>query len=285
MTANVRISPAVCVVLFAFSIALGLLVLPTTQAQAACPPASLTADSDGDGLTDAEECAGITLPPGVALLDGTTLVPSCLVAPVPRANCLDPNTKDVFVIVVPAAAGTLLPSNLFGNVTFYNVAFNGLNDLGITVHRVTSTAGRAVTARATGPQQNAVRLTESRDTSDTILGVCNWGTPNDLDGCVIYMQRIKNFIDSICDGAGDTTTDRTAVLNAYAVHTALHETGHTLGGMTGIYSKRYGGNHYASGTGLIMEQSETYSTKNGVCSWNITNQWNLPTDAASVRLQ
>jgi len=278
MKPRVCAAPELGVGLFVFIVALALIILPSqARAQGTC---SATADSDGDGLTDAQECLGLTLPQGITLLDGTNFVPSCLISPSPRSNCLDPNTKDVFVIVVPAAAGSLLPSSLFANATYYGVTFNGLADLGITVHQITSTAGRAVTST-----QNAVRITESRDTSDTILGVCNWGTPNDLDGCVVYTQRAKNFIDSVCNSVGDTTTDRTAVLNAYAVHTVLHETGHTLGGMTGSYSKRYGGNHYAPDTGLIMEQSETYSTKNGVCSWNISARWNLTLDPASVRLK
>jgi hypothetical protein len=284
MGPRVCVTPGLCLALVAFIVAVGLLVLPTqARAVVTCPATNPTADSDGDGFTDGQECAGLTLPQGMALLDGTTFVPSCLAVPTaPRSSCLDPNTKDVFVIVVRAAAGSLLPAvNLFGNVMFNGVTFNGLADLGVTAHQITSTAvGRAVTSA-----QNAVRLAESLDTSDTILGVCSWGTPNELDGCVVYTQRIKNFIDSVCNSAGDTTTNRTDVLNAYAVHTALHETGHTLGGLTASYSKRNGGNHYASGSGLIMEQSETYSTKGGVCTWNITSRWNLTLDPPAVQLK
>jgi hypothetical protein len=281
MTPRVCVPPGLSLIFVAFIVAVGLLVLPTeARALVTCPAANPAADSDGDGFTDGQECAGLTLPQGIALLDGTTTIPTCTPGAV-RSRCVDPNGKDLFVIVAPAAAGSLLPPvDLFGNVTLNGVTFTGLADLGITVHQITSTVGRAIT-----PTQNAVRIAESLDTSDTVLGICNWGTPNELDGCVVYTQRIKSFIDSICNSAGDTTTNRTAVLSAYVVHTVLHETGHTLGGLTSTYNKRYGGNHYAAGSGLIMEQSETYSTKGGVCTWNITSRWNPTLDPPAVQLK
>ena len=101
MKPRVCAAPELGVALFVFIVALALIVLPShARAQGTC---SATADSDGDGLTDAQECLGLTLPQGITLLDGTNFVPSCLISPSPRSNCLDPNTKDVFVIVVPAA--------------------------------------------------------------------------------------------------------------------------------------------------------------------------------------
>src|SRR5215475_11766676 len=67
-------------------------------------------DSDNDGFTDAQECSGITT------IGGATF-PRC-VAGLARDQCVDPDSKDLFVIFAPASSGSLLTAlpNPFRNV-------------------------------------------------------------------------------------------------------------------------------------------------------------------------
>jgi len=243
-------------------------------------------DSDSDGLTDFQECSGITLADG-------TLFPSCVLSPAtPRSGCLHPDSKDLFIIYAPAT-GTLLPGdfNPFSPVTYYGVSFTGLAALSVTAHQITPAqafADRTVTA---GSTQKALRGAESVDTNGTILGNCQWGTPNGLDGCVIYTQRIRNFITSACGTNAivlpGTSTASTVdqVFLAYSVHTFLHEMGHSTGGMTAAYNSSYGGYHYKCGAGTMMEQCVTYSAKGGKCSFNISGGWDTTKDPPTIRLK
>lgn len=238
-------------------------------------------DADGDGFTDLQECLGITLLdgsvfPGAASPDGTQL---------PRTGRLDPNSKDLFVIY-RRAAGTLLGNlpNPFEPVTFHNIAFRGLSALGLTVHVLNDEnnvfGSRAVSAESS---QKAVRISESLDTSGTILGNCQWGTPLGLDGCIVYTQRTRNFIDSTCPA--DPADVRDQVFHAYATFLILHETGHSLGGLAAEYNSRFGGYHYKAGSDIVMEQAATYSVKRNTCTWYISSDWNTTLDAPAVRLK
>src|SRR5262245_28335512 len=76
-----------------------------------------TTDTDGDGFTDYEECNGI---------GGLT---TCGAAVTDRSTCLDPNTKDVFVILNPASSSNF-PANLFELV----IDPTTLGGLGLAVH-------------------------------------------------------------------------------------------------------------------------------------------------------
>jgi len=276
----------------AFLAALVLVVVPSRAWAAVDCSVVLAAgetglDTDNDGFTDFQECSGITLADG-------TLVPPCSANSV-RATCLDPNTRDLFIIYAPAASGSLLPAgfNPYNPVQVYGVSFTGLAALSLTAHQITpaqAAADRTVTSVST---EKAVRTSESLDTNGTILGNCQWGTPGGLDGCVIYTQRIMSFITSTCGTnpiytPGGVPSDINSVFLAYAVHTFLHETGHTTGGMTSLYNSSYGGYHYKCGAGTMMEQCVTYSVKGGKCSFNISGGWNTnisPTDAQTIRLK
>lgn len=245
-------------------------------AQTTCPP--LGTDADNDGFDDSLECAGIPLASGTRVIT-------------------DGATKDVFVIV--ALASNSLVQQVFGTTPFnpfnpasylgsgVNVAFNGLTSLGVNVHPISdadiaATVDRVVDASGVSLQK-AVRIAESTDTNGTILGNCQWGTPDGLDGCVVYSQRIKNFIDSTCPG--NTDAERALMFKAYVTESFLHEVGHSMGGLAPSYNSRNGGYHYKSGSGFVMEQSVTYSNKNGTCTWYISSSWNPSYDPPSVRLK
>jgi hypothetical protein len=216
---------------------------------------------------------------------------------------VDPNSRDLFVIYAPVTSGSLLGVNFnpFKSQTVYGVLFPGLSRLNVTVHRITpaqANADRTVTsAPAPGiPAQHAVKLSESLDTSGSILGFCQWGTPNGQDGCTVYTQRIKSFINTTCAGLqvftpGGATSTVDAVFLAYAIHVSLHETGHTTGGATTVYNASYGGNHYQAanspgtgGKGTRMEQFVTYSTKSG-CKFFIPADFDASLDPPVVNLK
>jgi len=206
-----------------------------------------------------------------------------------------PDTKDLFVIYAPQASGSLLPPvfnpfdpNPFNLATNYGIVFHGLAPLGVTAHQLTTNQinlDRSVTSA-----QKAVKVAESLDTSSTILGNCQWGTPNGLDGCVVYTQRAQKFITSTCANLrvvqpNGTLSDSTSVFNAYMTYLFIHETGHSLGGLTAVYNSKYGGYHYAPGAGAVMEQAVTYSTKGGNCTFYISPVWNATLDVPAVRLK
>lgn len=255
------------------------------------------ADTDQDGFTDHQECSGITTVGTVQVpfpwcgstnSDGT--FPS-------RDRCVDPDSRDLFVIFAPASsAPSLLPQDFaaFGPVTAYGITFRGLSGLGLTVHQLNpseAALNRTVTGAVLSlPAQKAVRVAESLDASGTILGNCQWGTPLGLDGCVVYTQRTKEFIASTCGSAtiqtpGGAVSDAENVLRAYSTYLILHETGHSLGGLTAEYNSRFGGYHYKAGSALVMEQAVTYTVKGGKCTFYISPEWNQTLDPPAVRLK
>ena len=250
-------------------------------------------DTDGDGLTDIEECTGLTQAVGAT---AAINIASCITPPivtiestetptttavVDRATCLDPNTKDLFVILVPAVQGSLLPADPLALIS-KAVSQGGLD---VTVHRIEAAqAGpnREVTNRVAieGPatQQKAIRITENLDPTGDIMGISNYGTPNGLDGAVVYTQRIKNLVQSVYAQANQTAPAE--VIATHIRHTIAHEAGHTAA-LTKDYNARFGGNHYKTGTVVVMEQSVTYSVKGGNVSFNISVNFAPPdpTDA------
>jgi len=261
--------------LFALALAItvvaggALLLLPDiSHAAVSCPSTSLN-DTDGDGFTDAQECNGILS------------VSHCDVG-VDRNSCLDPNSKDVFVIVVPATTG---PS-LLGPDPLAILKGTGINGtkLGVSIHQITDAQApnRLVTLT-----QHAVRITENLDTTDVVTGICNQGTPNGLDGCVVYTQRIVNFVNSKCPAGvpcltSSGTSGVAAVISTFIQNTIAHEASHSMG-VTATYNSRYGGNHYQTGTNVVMDQSVYYTTKGGKTTFFIPGVYALA-DPPAVKL-
>lgn len=266
----------------------GVLLLPAPSQAVTCPTAS-TADFDLDGFTDTQECTGITT------LGVTPLaVPSCTAAdladPALRKNCLDPNTKDLFVILNKAVSSNL--DAYLGTADPLAVLRKTLGEggLGITVHQITNdnavntpssttTDRRLVATTNATTFQKALRITENLATAQTATGVCTQGTPNKLDRCIVYTQKIVNVVNSTCAGktcvlspAGlslDADQIRNVIAN-YFQDTIAHELSHALS-LAPTYNSKLGGNHYKTGTNVVMDQSVYYSAAGSTVTWFLPN--------------
>jgi len=209
-------------------------------------------DDDNDGFTNSEECNGITL------YDGSIF------------NSLNPNTKDLFVIMVKVAS-----TKLRADVDWYEFVSRPLaqGGLGIAIHEITQTqaySDRRVTASSS---QKAVRITESLNPGSTDIekktfGNAEPGTPNGLDDATIWTQRVINYINTTCGGDSsncrDSFTNYTgqALVDLYIKHVVAHEIGHMLGPLAPVYNSNFGGYHYKTGTNVEMDQFVKY--KSGV---------------------
>jgi hypothetical protein len=276
-----------CVLVLAVALG-GLLLMPGPSEAVTCPTTS-TADADLDGFTDAQECNGITTL-GVTPLS----VPSCTVAdlqdPALRKNCLDPNSKDLFVILVKAASSNL--DAYLGTTDPLAVLRKTLQEggLGITIHQITNdnavntpsstTTDRRVVATTNATTfQKALRITESLATSQTATGTCTQGTPNKLDRCIVYTQKIVNVVNGTCAGKTCVLSPVGLALNAdpvgnvianYFQDTIAHELSHSLS-LAPTYNKNLGGNHYKTGTNVVMDQSVYYSVAGSTVTWFLPN--------------
>ncbi len=229
---------------------------------------SSTTDTDGDGITDYDECNGIML------FNGTNFPglnsPN---RPSARSQYLDPNSKDVFVILVrsddPGGLGggstkITRQANNAADVAYWFPFFSnpvgqnaGQFGLGLAVHLITpTTAAQAATNRLICPncqlsptnQQKAIKVTESLDqTADNVLGYTSLcATPNSGGLTTVYTQKIYNLLGNVSQGIRDL----------YIRHTIAHEMGHTSGPLAPVNYPEYGQYHYQStNNNLIMDQS------------------------------
>ncbi|MGH7806045.1 MAG: hypothetical protein ACREQJ_16980 [Candidatus Binatia bacterium] len=190
-----------------------------------CTQAAVNLDGDGDGFVDSDECAGLG---ALRVCNGTTT----------RANCLDPNGRDVFVLFVPASA-TNIPAD---PLSLVNQAAGGLN---IAAHSVAaSQVGTGRLLIAPNSTQKVVRVTESKLTGSGILGVCEHGTPNGLDDCIVYTERAKAVAASMNLPAIDVIR---WVIN--------HEVGHAVY-LTAVEDPLRG-HHEPAGSGYVMQEAMT----------------------------
>ena len=291
--------------LLVVAVAAGALLLAPAPAQAVvtCPTAS-TADLDLDGFTDTQECAGITT------LGITPLaVPSCTAAQiadqVQRATCLDPNSKDLFVILVKAAGSNL--DRYLGTADPLAVLRKTLDQrgLGITVHQITNdqavntptnttTDRRVVATTSATTFQKALRITENLATSQTATGVCTQGTPNKLDRCTVYSQKIVELVSRTCTGKTCALSPPGAALNAdpvgnvianYFQDTIAHELSHSLS-LSPTYDSKLGGNHYVTGANTVMDQSVYYTNTATTATFFLPNVYAInDVDARAAKLK
>lgn len=241
------------------------------------------ADADSDGLTDYQECNGITLADGI-------VIPGARTGVVPGG--LNPDAKELFVILVPASSDSIL-----SQITTDRNPLSFMSDLatagglGVNNHILLSDSrvaclidpanDRCITEQ---PQvQKAVRVGESLDPIGNIIGIAQYGTPNGPDKAVVYTERIRSFVNGLCAGktaCKDYVSGLTGLelIKLYSQHTLNHEIGHTTS-LTTAYDSRFGGNHYKSGTGFIMDQSVYYTDKGGRVTFYI------PTDHTDLDRQ
>lgn len=208
--------------------------------------ATYAPDSDNDGISDAQENAGITLAGGTRI-EGTN-------SGLPRADRLDKNCKDLFVILEQAAPSKF-PVNPLEYVSKPR-SQGGLGEeagqcssAGITFHVIPGTQTQGDRFLNSLTAQKAVRITESLDTSDPqVLGSSTCGTP-DQDRGTVFTQRIENHVRNVNPAAPQSLID------TYIKHTIVHELAHMVGPLAPTYNASFGGYHNQSlPNDLIMNQ-------------------------------
>ena len=209
-------------------------------------------DADNDGLTNAQETAGIQLFPGVTLPGGTTFLGLCLPNALPTDPCVDPAGPDLFVILVRAAAGSLIPTNPLGFLV------NLTPSLG--VHEISNSPNNPDRLITPVSQQKAIRITEDLNTNDTIWGRSLFqGTPNTAGEATVFTQRIKNALDQKYLSATGSLAPQAVVDNCIR-HVIAHEGGHNEA-ISPQANSRFGGNHYSTSDKVVMSQSATITAK------------------------
>jgi hypothetical protein len=253
-------------------------------------PTNSTSDADNDGFTDAQECAGILLNQGTAPF---VTIQSCFTAngartALDRSLCLDPNSPDLFVILVPAAS-SLIPANFFEFVAKPKPS-PGLG-LGITIHQInndqastTSTTDRLLSSVST---QKAVRVTEKTENlaSGTVLGQATNGTPITTGKVAVWPVRILQHVNEVRVAAGLAALPATdLVVVTYIKQVIAHEMGHVMGPLANVSTQTataYGGKHYAPEDHVVMSQ---YVTNDGVGNFQIGDDFKSG-DQTSVKLK
>jgi hypothetical protein len=88
------------------------------------------------------------------------------------------------------------------------------------------------------------------------------------DDATVYTGEIQDFVPSKCAGktcqayVGEETpanlvTGVQDVVDAYISYVTIHEVGHTLE-LSVEYNRRFGGNHYKTGTNFILDQTVVF---------------------------
>jgi len=175
-------------------------------------------DTDKDGFTDLVETTGFDLPSGMSLAayqnPPVTHLGPC--APgVLRDKCVDPATKDYFVIIkratVPCASkcGDPCPSPLFGSSNIpmpanYATTYNPLGlvypGLGVATHEILQTGGPNQVIGPTPPGGGwyAVKIVEDLNPCSSYMGLSKFGVPYSGSVGTVWPEKIKNWINKQC---------------------------------------------------------------------------------------
>jgi hypothetical protein len=226
-------------------------------------------DCDRDGFTDAEECVGLVTPAAAFAF------PSCRVTPTAQPECLDPAVADLFVKFEKAANSAytelaISDAAAFGLITQPQAS----GGLPIRVHVRPPTSPFLAVPQPNGitARQAALVVREVRGAASTTcpitaaLGAMNGVTSTNGAGIAqIFTQRIIDHVRCVYTSVNQSATSAAASADKIAMirHTTAHETTHAHR-LAPESVQKFGGNHYKTGTGCIMDQSSTYTTKNNV---------------------
>src|SRR5262249_35056345 len=155
-------------------------------------------------------------------------------------------------IIAPKTTG---PNQLKGTV----------DGLGVGVHVAVGTTAPAY--RSVGLLgQKAVVMTVAESASAFAFGATVVGTPNNTGNSTIWPVYIKNFLTNNVTGGVDTPS----LWKPHIQNTASHELSHATA-LTAMYNAKLAQNHYASGSGTVMDDKVICSSKTKTC--NIYNDF------------
>jgi hypothetical protein len=208
---------------------------------------------------------------------------------------LNPNKKDVFVLLIPAAGGYI--ASIQDPFVLAQDSTNPNGGLPIEIHRIvpTSTCNETWTREIPGFSQKALRIQEDLSTSVTEIGISTPGLPSGRDDAKIYTKRIWQKIIDGCPFLGDpnvpsnvcpanTNCDNCttnvgikgmAIFPYYIQSTIAHEMGHMLHPLAQPYSRKIE-YHDPANSGYIMDQFYIATTKSGVITIPVSDHYNPP---------
>jgi hypothetical protein len=221
-------------------------------------------DCDRDGLTDVEECNGLTI--------AGTLYPRC-----GTGECLDPRVSDLFIKFEKATNSAYTELGI-SDAAAFGLITQPLTSGGVAmrVHVLPAAASLpSAPPNAVGSRMSALVVREVRGTPLSIpaqcpvsaaLGAINGITSANGAGVAqIFTQRILDHVSCVYVTAGQSATSAAAQADKVTMirHTTAHEATHA-NRLAPESVDRFGGHHYKTGSGCVMDQASTYSTKGGV---------------------
>lgn len=265
----------------ALVLALGLALGLADVSRAACSSDPCTAggsplfDCDRDGLTDFEECNGLTI--------AGALYPRC-----GTGECLEPRVADLFIRFEKAAnsAYTELGISDAAAFAFITQASGGL---AMRVHVLPAGAllpstpqPNAITPRMAALLVREVRGTPTACPVTSPLGLINGSASvNGAALAQIFTQRIIDHVGCVYGTANANSPAALADKVKMIQHTTAHEATHA-NRLAPEDVERFGGHHYRTGSGCVMDQSSTYSTKGGTVRFATPTSYCGPDQAAAA---
>jgi hypothetical protein len=244
--------------------------LGATPARAACTTdpcaggGNALFDCDRDGLSDLEECTGLTL--------AGTLYPRC-----GTGECVDPRVSDLFVKLERATNSAYTELGISDTAAFAFIT-QPIADGGLAMRVHVLPSGAVLPSpppNAITPRQSALVVREVRGTPISIpsqcpvtaaLGAINGVvSANGAGVAQVFTQRILDHVGCVYSAAGQSPTGDAARGDQFVMiqHTTAHEATHA-NRLAPESVDRFGGHHYKAGSGCVMDQASTYTTRGGV---------------------
>jgi hypothetical protein len=247
-----------------------------------CAAANPNLDCDRDGLSDAEECGGLTI--------AGTYYPRC-----PATDeCLDPRVSDLFVKFEKATASAYTELGIsdaaaFGPIT-QPVSSGGL---AMRVHvlpgstllpPIGSNTQNAITSRQSALVVREVRGASTACPITAALGAINGITSVGGAGVAqIFTQRIIDHVNCVYQSAGIANPNANAAAMADKIKMIQHTTSHEATHANRLAPEsvdRFGGHHYKTGSGCVMDQATTYTARGGSVTFATSLAYCGPDQAA-----